>query len=121
MGRWFRQKVCSFNYIIQQLWINVGTVFIPINAAAFNYFASDFGAAFIRGRCLFEGSVYYFGAASGNFELRGGLEELRATLAKSSVRRQPAFSGTAEGDEEDEDPFDDLEEDEEKLEDNEMS
>ena len=69
---------------------------------------------------LLEGSIYYFGAASSNFVLCGGLEELWATLAKSSLWRQPTFSGAVEGDKEDEDPFTGLEEDEEKLEDNKM-
>ena len=90
------------------------TVFTPINAEVFI-------SPGILVRRLFEGGVCYFWVASGNFVLRGGLEELRATLAKSSLRRQPAFSGAAEGDEEDEDPFTGLDEDEEKLEDNEMS
>ena len=39
----------------------LSTVFPRIDAAAFIYFVVEFGAATIRGRRLFEGSVYYFG------------------------------------------------------------
>jgi len=48
-------------YILSQpQHIKQSTVFPRIDAAAFIYFVGQFGAATIRGRCLFEGGVYSF-------------------------------------------------------------
>ena len=113
------------------------TVFPRIDAAAFIYFVGQFGAATIRGRCLFEGGVY----SRAVFILLGNMT--RAAHPGSAQSTQPKFcqqvgktfgvaadargaintetanllAGVSEDD--DDDPFAGLEEDEDELEENE--